>query len=196
MDSEPGSTPSRMDVLLQRLHTGDPGAVPEIVIVCAPMILGRIRDGVRSVGRAGNGLRSVIDADDLMSEIAMRLHAAAQEHRIRADSGGELFAYVRELSTRTIHEKIRWFRQLRRLGTEAQRRGRSHIMPERDDEMDQRIRIAIAMLPSEQHRTLARLRLTGFSHLVIADQLSISRESARQMWRAVRLRLIEFLGEP
>lgn len=153
------------------------------------MILRRLR------GRLNEDMRRILETDDILSTISFRLDTAVRAGRLRATTPGELLSFVAGLSERTIFEKSRSLRRMRRLERHASSSAAKAAGAPAHGDAVHLVELAIQALSTDVDRTIARLRLNGVSHRVIADNLGLSVESARQRWRSVRLRLIEILRE-
>jgi DNA-directed RNA polymerase specialized sigma24 family protein len=140
-------------------------------------------------------MRRIMDTEDLFATISLRMDTAVRTGRLHANSVAQLVAFVAGMSERTILEKSRGFRGVRRLERGAISSASHSHDPVALLEFQRAMELAILALPSDDDRTIARLRMDGANHRIVAELLEINVAAVRQRWKSIRARLAKTFSD-
>jgi len=170
---------------------------PEVVVLrrrAAELLIAQ-RDGVnrRIHSRMMSQARKVTDTEDVLSTALRRLDSLILSGRARARTDAELFALVHEVIERSIREKARNARRLKRreqIASEllAQSQFRA-VVP--SQELFQRLG---QLARDEIDKEIAILRARGLRLHEIAESMGLSDTVVRKRWSRLKSRAEEMLN--
>lgn len=141
--------------------------------------------------------RAAYGSDDVFATVWRRVDNLAAAGMIRASSEAELDALVTRIARNMINTRLRWLNMARRHHDDVfwSRFADRLEGTASDAAANELVDALLASLQREQDRFIVMARLMGWNHQVIADQLNVSVEAARQRWSKLRQRLLDGLGD-
>ena len=190
MDPSPGGLTSRdtdLEALLGRLRDGDRDAGADLLESYGA----RIRQRVRR--RLSPRARRLFDSQEVLSTVARRLDRMIDERRVRAESPEELWGLLFRITDRSIVDKGRAFRRLRRAEGDdapvAALMARRLAEPSETEGSGERLASIFESIESAEDRELLALWLRGLSHGAIASVLGLPEGTVRRRWHTLRVAL-------
>ncbi len=192
----PTSDPDLGD-LVGRMGAGDREAVAEFLTRYGPLIRRRVRGKLRS------SVRRLFDSQDILSTVGRRLDLIVRDGRVKAKTQGEFWSLVWDVSQHSLAEKGRIVSGL--IAKEGEDSGFAAMMLGRLREAERASGEAgaevafddmLAVLKSEQDRTIAMLWSIGLSYSEIAEHLGTNDDHVRQRWHRARAMLRASLEVP
>jgi DNA-directed RNA polymerase specialized sigma24 family protein len=170
------------------MGTGDREALGQFLTQYGPLIRRRVRGKLRA------SMRRLFDSQDILSTLSRRLDSYVRDGKFQARSEEEFWSMVFTVAHNSVAEKARIVESLRvKEGEDSVFAGwmlgrmRTPESPPAEEagpslEFDD----VLAMLKSEQDRTITRLWATGSNLAQIAAHLGVGESLVRQRWHRIR----------
>jgi DNA-directed RNA polymerase specialized sigma24 family protein len=171
--------------LVTRIGTGDREALARFLTDYGPLIRRRVRGKLRA------SMRRLFDSQDILSTLSRRLDSYVRDGKFAARSEDEFWAMVFKVAHNSVVEKARIVESLRVKEGEdsafaALMLGKIETAPEAVSAAGIELEDVLAMLKSEEDRTITRLWMTGSNLAQIASHLGFGEPAVRQRWHRIR----------
>lgn len=188
-DGRAETTP--VNVLLERMRSGDRDALGEFIERFGP----RIRQRVRR--RLAPSARRLFDSMEVLSTVTRRLDSVVREKRITANSEGELWALVQRVVERSVVDKGRIFRRLQRMeGEDAPLAAElASRMNEPEESRGVDLAAVFDRVADPTDREILGFWLRGLQPTAIARVMRIPPGTVRRRWHSLRQQLRALLEE-
>jgi RNA polymerase sigma factor (sigma-70 family) len=170
------------------MGTGDREALAQFLTQYGPLIRRRVRGKLRA------SMRRLFDSQDILSTLSRRLDSYVRDGKFQARTEEEFWAMVFTVAHNSVVEKARIVEALRVKEGEDSVFAAWMLSRMRDpdsqaadgSERTLELEDVLAMLKTEQDRTITRLWATGSNLAQIAAHLGVGEPTVRQRWHRIR----------
>lgn len=185
--------PVPVDVLLTRMRAGDRQAAAVFLNDYGDLIRRRVR------GKLGASVRRMFDSLDILSTVGRRFDRYVRDGKLQAIDEPQLWSLLFRMAEAAVFDKVRAVKRLEVAEGEDGPIARVLLARIQDAEQghDNGTEIVLervlAVLPSDEDRSILTLWLSDWPLFRIAEALGTTPAAVRQRWRSIRLRLREKL---
>jgi DNA-directed RNA polymerase specialized sigma24 family protein len=182
-----------VDVLLARMRAGDRQAAAVFLTDYGDLIRRRVR------GKLGASVRRMFDSLDILSTVGRRFDRYVRDGKLQAIDEPQLWSLLFRMAEAAVLDKVRAVKRLEVAEGEDGPIARVLLARIQDAEQgsgngaDIVLEKVLAVLPSDDDRSVLTLWLTDWPLFRIAEALGTTPAAVRQRWRSIRLRLREKL---
>ena len=182
-----------VDLLLGRMRAGDRQAAAVFLTDYGDLIRRRVR------GKLGVSVRRMFDSLDILSTVGRRFDRYVRDGKLQAIDEPQLWSLLFRMAEAAVFDKVRAVKRLEVAEGEDGPIARVLLARIQDaernnaDGADIVLEQVLAVLPSDDDRSILTLWLTDWPLFRIAEALGTTPAAVRQRWRAIRLRLREKL---